>query len=111
MSGATGPFSDPETTGPSILMTAAAAGLRRTNTLLGGNSRAAFEELRMLIEGMQRIAACLEPGMGLPIRNERDVLDLARARARILLNKMVLMEAMKVDRTGGDPHQKSGKTG
>lgn len=103
---------DSDREGPGVVIEAASAALRQAYALARTASPGdALRRLSPLREAAQRVADCFEPGREPAIRQPRDGEDLARARARILLNKIRLMEAS--DRAGPEAgsHQKSGSAG
>jgi hypothetical protein len=103
-----------EAAGPQTLpLTAAAAALRRTNALVRESTRAACRELASLTEAVQHIEKALTGAAAGGWRGERDACSLAAARARILLNKLDLIEAIRsaASPSGAGPYQKSGNTG
>ena len=70
----------------------------------------AFRRLTALREACARVSDCID---GQSARSERDAYELAQARARILLNKIALMEAdaNRVRADGDCGYQKSGSAG
>lgn len=95
-----------------FLLDASVEALRQTALLMQApNSGAAYRDIAPLADAARRVTECLDAGRANGMRSEDDVLDLARARAKIMLNRIVLMQATARQGADGHPHQKSGNAG
>jgi len=98
-----------ENHGAELVVSAAGAALRQAFLLASECPPGeALRRIQSLREAAQKVADCFEPGSEPAVRSERDAQDLAKARARILLNKIMLVEAAR--RARAERHQKSGST-
>ncbi|MGD9740975.1 MAG: hypothetical protein AB7U48_16435 [Bauldia sp.] len=97
-----------------FLLQASTEALRQAAILMQApNAGAALRDLAPLTDAARRVSECLEAGPTAGMRSDEDVLDLARARAKIMLNRIVLMHAAagQGGRARSPSHQKSGNAG